>query len=74
MSESLRRAIRTLLQAGTAEMIVLVLEAFVLDFTPEQHGALLLALTTLCTFGQNALEDAEVIPTLLKKDYHAPGV
>jgi hypothetical protein len=66
MSESLRRSLRTLLQAGTAEVVVLFLEAFLFDFDTSQHAALLGALTVLCSFGHNALEESGTVPKLLK--------
>jgi hypothetical protein len=66
MPDSLRRALRTLFQAGTAGVIVACYQAFVHPLTPEQAAAALAGLTVVITFGQNALEDAGAIPAMGK--------
>ncbi len=67
MPDWLKRPLRTLFQASTAGVIVAVLEAFVLDFTPEQNLALMAGLSLLVSMGQNALEDSGAIPTMQKE-------
>lgn len=59
MSETLRRALRTLCQAAPAGVIVGVLVVFHL-VSAEQATALTALLTVVFTFGYNALEDAGV--------------
>lgn len=66
MSETLRRALRTLCQAAPAGVIVGLLVAFRL-VNAEQATALTAVLTVAFTFGYNALEDAGV-PVPVKRE------
>lgn len=66
MSETLRRALRTLCQAGPAGIVVGVLVAFHL-VNAEAATALTALLTLLFTFGYNALEDNGV-PVPIKRE------
>jgi len=59
MSETTRRALRTLCQAAPAGVIIAVLTAF-WSLTPQQVTALTALLTVLFTLGYNLLEDAGV--------------
>ena len=62
MNDSVRRTLRGLFQLTTAEILVRFMEAFFLDFTEDQHVAVLGVLTLLVTLGQNFLEDTVVSP------------
>lgn len=66
MPDALRRALRTLFQAGTAGVVVACYQAFVHPLTAEQAAAALAGLTVVFTFGMNALEDAGAIPAFGK--------
>ena len=66
MSDALRRGIRSLSQLSVGEIIVQVVEAFLVPLNEAQHVAALGAITVIWTFIQNALEDKGVIPALLK--------
>lgn len=66
MSAPFKRALRTLLQALSASLIIQVLVVlFGWSLSNEQQVVLGLALTPLITFLQNALEANGSIPTVL---------
>lgn len=66
MSDALRRALRTVFQAGTAAVVVACYQAFVRPLTVEQSAAALAGLTVVITFGQNWLEDNAGLPAIGK--------
>lgn len=65
MSESVRRVLRTLSQAGTAGVIVALVLAFV-HLTPGQATAMEAMLTLLLAALHNGLEDAGVTVPLAR--------
>lgn len=66
MSDSLRRGLRTLLDALLAVLAAGVVDAYLVDMDPTQRGALAVALTGVISVIKNALEDSGKIPAVLK--------
>lgn len=66
MTDSVRRGIRTLLDAILAVLAAGVIEEFFVNMTDTQRAVLALALVGAITTIKNALEDAGKIPALLK--------
>lgn len=72
-SEPARRMLRTLFQVGTVTLLIQGYNVFVEpDLTAEQVSWLTAFGTMLVSFGQNALEDANVVPKMLKGPGPAP--
>jgi len=65
MSDGLKRFLRTLFQGSTASAVTAALVAFG-AITAAQAAVVGPLLLLLCSAAQNALEDAGVVPKLLK--------
>lgn len=66
MSDSLRRGLRTLLDALLAVLAAGVIDAYLVGLDPTQRTALAVALTGVISVVKNALEDRGTIPAVLK--------
>lgn len=66
-ADPVRRASRTLFQAGTVQALIQLWNAFSpTDITIEQAAILTTLGTPLVSFIQNLLEEQQVVPTMLK--------
>jgi hypothetical protein len=71
--DALKRAIRTLLQAGIAGALISLAQEFNwIDWSESQSVAAMVVVTMVVTFIQNALEDNTPLPTVLKPDVYQP--
>lgn len=67
MSDAQRRAIRSFLQIGFVQAVLVLYNAFAeADLTADQVSAITLVATPLLVLGQNWLEDSGAIPALGK--------
>lgn len=67
MSDAQRRALRSFLQIGFVQAILVLYNAFAeVDLTAEQVSAITLVATPLLVLAQNMLEDGTSFPALLK--------
>lgn len=66
MSDSLRRGLRTLLDALLAVLAAGVVDAYLLNLDATQRATLVVALTGVISAVKNGLEDRGAIPALLK--------
>lgn len=66
MPDSLRRAIRTLLQLIASGGLTALVDSFAGGLSPESATLLLMINTVLVTFLQNYLEDNTSFPAILK--------
>lgn len=67
MTPAIQRALRTLLQAAVAALGAVSVNAVFHGLDPAILGMMQVMLTAFVSQLQNALEDAEAIPTILKK-------
>lgn len=67
LSDAQRRALRTLLQVGTIQAIILLLKQFnIINWTVEQQAAVTTLGGLLISFVHNWLEDNTSMPAVLK--------
>lgn len=58
VSEAIARPVRTLVQAAPAGVITEFIDAFLWDMSDRQYAALVVLLTLVISFGQNAWENS----------------
>jgi hypothetical protein len=67
VSDAQRRGLRSLLQVGFVQALMVLYNAFAsTDLTADQVAAITLVATPLLAFGQNWAEDNTSVPSILK--------